>query len=257
MNQPPEIPKSQYGPDREQQIGFRFHGAEGQQVGNQQQCHKNEHQDNPDHSGYRFRPVSAPLRVPVNTVGYQPVDDCRPQCGHIHNPADGRPAEERNKHRQENHSNNRIPGNAVFVQLRGLLRCFPVSAGSVQQPAQCHQVADQAGQDDSEQRQHQDHQSGIAQVMARRVESRNGLNAFQVSHVPDVIQPGGIFRRIGGNGQQGYKQVQHRRQDNRGDQDPADLFHRESVLFREMGDVLKADKGPRGNGRDADNLPEG
>ena len=91
----------------------------------------------------------------------------------------------------------------------------------------------------------------------RSVECRDCFDPLQVAHILDISKPAAVFRRIGGYGEQGNEDIQHRRDQHGGDQDAAYFSDRECVFLGEMRDVLKSDEGPWRNGRDADDLGEG
>ena len=253
---PAEVKEPQYRPHDEQDIGLRLHRVEGKKTGDQKQKQEDDHQRHADDAGDPLRPMTLVLRVTVDRVGNEPVDQRRAERGNIHDPADRRSSQEGNENGDHDDGQYSVFGNTAAVQLRERPRSLALTSGRVQNAAQGKHIPDQARQDDAEQREHQDGHARLPEIIICRIKRRNRLESFEIAHVPDIGQPAFVFRRIGGNGEHGDKQVE-RRGDQRGqDQDAARAFDREGVLLGEMRDILKADECPGRYDGDMDDLSE-
>ena len=124
----------------------------------------------------------------------------------------------------------------------------------VKQAAQRGDVSDQAGKDQRQQRKHQRRHAEGSQVMPRRVERRKRFDPFQVPQVPDVGQPGIVFGRIRGHGEQHHADVQERGRQDHDHQDAENFCSPEGKLLHAVGNAFKADERPRGDAGDLDDL---
>ena len=206
-DQAAEVRKAQQRPHDEQHVRLRLHRVEGQQPGDEQQQREHSHQQKAEHARRLLRPAVLPLSVAEDRMRDQAIDDRGAQRCDVDDPADGRSAQEGNEEGNRDHDPDGRGRNAAPVQPGKGPGHLPFPSRREQQAAQGQQVADQAGQDHAEQRQHQHRDAETAEIVIRRVEGRHGLDALEVSHVADILQPAAVLGRIGRHRQQGHEQV--------------------------------------------------
>jgi len=140
------------------------------------------------------------------------------------------------------------------VQRRKPGRQNLIFSQGVKQAAEGGGVADQTGDDQRQQGDHQDAHAEMPHVVPGGVKGGQGLEAVQIANVPDIFQPGAVFRRIGGHGQQRNEDIQRRGGYHRDRQDAEKPAVLKAELLRQMGYILKANEGPGGNDGDLDDL---
>ena len=192
-----EICQSQQRPYHEQHIRLRLHRVEGQQTGDEQQHDKHGHQEKADKAGQRLQTALFFPGMAENRMRNQAVDDRCAQRRDVDDPADRRPSEEGNEHRNRNHGPDGPVRSAVGVHALKGTGHLALPSRRIQQAAQGHEVSDQAGQDYAEQGQHQHRDAETAEIVIRRVKGRHRFDALEVSHITDIRQPAVVLRRIG------------------------------------------------------------
>ena len=251
---PVERDKPEDRPGDKQHIAFHGHLPFPDDVRHQQQHAADHHQRKAQRAAHRILLRAVFPSGLHRRQGHIPVNNRRPDGRHVHNPPDGRPAQERNQHRYGADQHDRPPRDMEPVQLPEFFRDRPVPPGGKQQPAQRHGVPDEARYNQGQQRHRQQEYAGIAHVIPGRVECRQRFQPAQVPQVRDVFRPGIVLQRIRGNRQQEHASVQHRRHNDHSGQDAEALLRIELKLFRTVRDILKSDKRPWRNRRDVQDL---
>ena len=254
---PPEVHEAQHRPHDEEEVGFPGHGAGGIQVRHQRVQAETDHHDQP-HDAQPMLPPVPPVPGQLHRRGrHQPVDQRGPDGGDIHDPADGRAPQEGEDHRQRRDQRDGPAGYAVPVQFAEASGQHVVPAQGVKQAAQGRDIADEAGDDQRQQRQHQQGHARPAHVAVGRIEGRQALQPLQVAPVLDVVQPRAVLPRVGRDRQQRHEDVEQRGGDHRYEQHPVQPRAFEAGLLGGMGDVFEADERPGRYHGDANDLGEG
>ena len=246
--------KAQHGPQQEQKIRFILQRVGRSQVGQHQMQPEADHDGQADDGQRALAVVPAFPRQLDHGGADQGVDQRRADGGHVHDPADGGPAQQAKERRHARHQRDGLGRGLMLVQGGISLGQDAVLAQGVKQSAHGGDIADQRGDDQRQQGQHQYAHARIAHVAVSRVEGRQALDALQVPPVPDIFQPGAVLGRIGGGGEHGDKDVQHSGKGHRNQQDPGEFCARKAHLLRGMRDVFKADERPGRYEGDADDL---
>ena len=243
-------------PHHEQYVGLRLQHRVAEQVREQQVQAEHQHDREADQTCDALPALLELARGLVGRGGHEAVEHRRAQRGHVHDPADGRPADEGDHGAHRRHQQHGVGRDVPVVELREPLRQYAVPGRGVEQPAQRPQVADQAGQHQRQQRGHQHGHAEITQVVAGGVERRQALDAGIAVQVADVIQPAAAVGGIGRYAQQRDEYVQRRGGQHRYDQYAVQPVAPEFEFLDRVGDALKAYERPGGDERDLHRLGE-
>ena len=244
--------KAQNAPGGQDQIGFLGKGGDRQQVGHHEI--ENERQRNQQASGPgdRHQPVLILPRRPQRGSGGIGIGDGGPHGGHVHDPADGRPAKERQDAGNAQDEQQGVPGRLAFAQFPEPQGQHLVLGQCVQQTAGGDIVPHQSGDNAAQGGQAQDHHARRSQQGLGGVEGGQALNAIVSVQMENVIHPGGTAFRQGGHGQHGKPDIGQPRHDHGDSQDNKALFERKLKFTCGMGNGFKAHKGPGGQGHDGE-----
>ena len=246
--------EAQHAPYHEQQVGFLGQRALGDQVGQQDAGAKDRHRAQARAGDARLAPVVRLFRRAHGAGRHQSVDQRGADGGHVHDPFDGRAAQQRDQHRHAHRQQHGLRGRTVRVHAGEALGQHALARQGVKQAAQRRDVADQAGHHQGEQRQRQRPHAEPAQVMIGGVEGGQGLEPVQAVQVADIGRPALILRRISRDGQQRDQDVQRQRADHGDQQQPADAPAVEIEFLRAVGHALEPDERPGRHEGDADGL---
>ena len=252
-----EVEEAQNRPDNKQEIGLPGHRALRYQVGKQQIQQIEDHQHQADPPRPQLCAIVSCLRQLPGACRNQRVNDGCADCCDVHDPADCRAPEERNGQRQAGDQQNGLARSAMPIQRRKPGRQNLILSQGVKQAAEGGGIADQTGDDQRQQGDHQDAHAEMAHVVLGGVKGGQGFEAVQIANVPDIFQPGAVFRRIGRHGQQRNEDIQRRGGYHRHQQDAEKPTVLKTDFLRQMRDILKANKSPWGNDGNFDDLRNG
>ena len=229
---PAEVEEPDDGPGDQQEVGLRFQRIVGEQVREEEIDGEAQHDDEPGQAGDLLFPVArCPGRL-VRSGGNETVDQRGADRGDVHDPADGCPAQEGDRQGQEHDQAHGPGGDVPAVQPGEAGGQDAVPRNGIIEPAQRAEVPDEAGEDQREQGEHQDHDAGIAQVMLCGIEGGKGVVPFELIQAADIVQPAGTYRGIGGDAQERDKDIQQRGGDHGDHQDPVEPAAAEPELLR-------------------------
>ena len=239
-----EEQEAQHAPRDEQEVGLARHGASEQKVGKQNVRAKGEHEPEAECSRKANRPVPVLLGQLRRGGGDQGVDQRGADGCDVHDPSDGGSADQRDQKRDGDNQAHGIGRNMPAVELGKLLRQDVVPTQREEQTAQGKGVSDEAGDDQTQQRQHQGPDAEAAEVAVRGIEGRQRLKALEVVQVPDVGEPAVVALGIGRHRQQRYHHVKHQRHHHDHKHQPRDPPVVKAEFLHAVGDAFKADEGP-------------
>ena len=238
------------GPGNQKGIGLRLDGVVREDAGEaeiDQEDHQNDHADAADDA------VLSVVLLPGDLIdrgGGKAVEDGGAEGGGIHDPADGRPAQERNGQRDERHQHDGVDGDLFVIELGIALGEDAVLRRGIAEAADGAQHADQAGQNQRHQGEHQDVDAGPAEIEVCRVEGGQARDAVELVQTADIVQPAAAALGVGGDAHQDNEDVQRGDDRHRDDENAEQIAVLKPILLSGVGHAFKADKGP---GRDEGN----
>ena len=252
-----EEEQPQNRPDRHQDIGLRFNGIVGKRAGKNQEDHEYEQDDQADAADHAVCFAALPTGLLENRRGSEAVKDGGAEGGGVHDPSDRRSPDKGDGQRDKDDQHDRLNGDLFFVEVGIALGQNAVLGHRIAQTAESAQIADEARDHQRQQGRHQDIDARVPEIMVRGIESGQPGNPVKFIQAPDIIKPAAAPFGICRDAHQNDEDVQRRGDDQRDHQNAKHPAVFEVILRRGMGNAFKADKGPRGNERDAHDLAKG
>ena len=249
--------EAQHAPYDKQEEGLPGEAAVGHQA-RQQEVHPEE-----EHEHQARNAVHALVCVPpdVGQAGgghrHKGIDERGADCGHVHDPADGRPPQQGDQYRYGQHQPHGLTGKLPVIELGKAHGQDAIPGQGVEQPGEHRDIGDKAGAHQRQQRSHEDGNARGPHRPPGGVEGRESLDALQIAQVPDVGEPAVVALGIGRDGQEDHQNVQHRQRRHGENQDPADTRPVKRKLRRRVGNALKPDKSPGRDDGDLHDLRQG
>ena len=253
----PENNEAEDTPGGQNQIGLGGHGCDGNDVRDQELQGEQQGNNHADDAHDGVEPVFQGFCLLPGGGGGEGVGNGGADGGYIHNPADGRAAEEGQEHGDQQNAEDRPAGHPVFVQFSDFSREQLIFRQGGEETAESDIVADKAGEDAAEGGDAEDCAAGGAQSAVSCKEGGLGGQALTFAQGVGIFGPGADVLRQGCDGQE----IQHRIGDARGNQshghDAEAALQVILCLAGRMGDGFKPHIGPGGQAEDSEGSAQG
>ena len=248
---PMEEDEARDAPNREEEVRLGGHGIGRGEAWHQKHQPQADHERKPYQAAPRGKAIPMVARIAQGTCRDEAIDDGGAERGHVNDPPHCRSSQEGHGQRHQHHQADAARGHARRIRRGKTEGNDLILRKGEKQPAQRHDVANKARDDERQKRHHQYDHTHLAQIAARGEEGRKPLQTSQVANVEQVGIPGVIARRIGHHRQQRDHDVERRDRHKRDRQHAEGPRAREGELLRQVRDVFEANEGPRRHAGDA------